>query len=158
MPNECALLLQLMQTKGIGPRSLARLLDRLEADSLSLQDFFDVKPEEMVVRFGLNAEQASSVHEHQETATQVADLLDEKGVCIVLRGSPAYPARLKSVLADKAPPVLFMAGTPDLLRQRCLGFCGARDASKGALGATVQLARALVKRGLPEDCKDALCV
>ncbi len=147
MASETVPLLQLMQTKGIGPRSLARLLDRLEHDDLSLPDFMALETEEIVARFGLNAEQACSLHANEETATQLAESLEQHAVRTVLRGSPWYPARLKTVLGDKAPPVLFLAGLPELLQRRGVGFCGARDASAEALGCAERLARTLAKQG-----------
>ncbi len=148
MASESVGLLQLMQTKGIGPRSLARLLDRLEQDNLSLRDFLVLEAEEMVARFGLNEEQVRALHANEETAAQVAELLEQHGVSTVLVGSSRYPARLKTVLADKAPPVLFMAGSPNLLQDRAVGFCGARDASEESLRCAQQLTRALAKQGI----------
>src|SRR5262245_9799380 len=123
MTTEAVPLLQLMQTKGIGPRSLARLLDRLEQDQLSLPDFMALDVEEIAARFGLNEEQACALHANHETAAQVAELLEENSIQTVLRGGASYPARLKSLLADKSPPVLFIAGTPSLLQKRGVGFC-----------------------------------
>jgi DNA processing protein len=141
-------LLQIMQTKGIGPRALSRLLDRLENDELTLQDFLRLETDDLVARFGITQEQARSIQANEETAGQVAELLDEHGVRTLMRGSSLYPARLRTALGDKAPPVLFVAGSADLLQGRGVGFCGARDASDEALRCADQMARALAKQGL----------
>src|SRR5262245_5229401 len=139
-------LLQLMQTKGIGPRSLGRLLDRLEQAGLSLDGFTALEAEEIAARFDLSEEQISSLHANLETAVQLAERLKQQGVQTVLRSDPSYPERLKTVLADKSPPVLFIAGTPSLLEKPAVGFCGARDASEQALRRAEQLAAALAKQ------------
>src|SRR5262245_4436423 len=138
MIRDSVALLQLMQTKGVGARSLARLLDLLEQDHLSLNEFVTMAPEEITARFGLKREQALSIRGNEE----IAAFLEEHNIRTVLRGDDRYPSRLKSVLRDKAPPVLFMAGTPDLLGRRGVGFCASRDASSEALRCTEQLAHA----------------
>lgn len=148
MVSEAIPLLQLMQTKGVGPRSIARVLDLLEQDQLSLHEFVELKPEEMAVRFGLKKDQAFSIQANEEIAAQMADLLDEQNIRTVMRGSSLYPSQLTEVLRDKAPPVLFVGGTLDLLKRRGVGLCGARDASDEALRCAEQIAHALAKEGL----------
>lgn len=148
MANEALVLLQLMQAKGIGPHALARLLERLEREGLSLDESSALTPEEIVARFGLTEDQACSFRDHEEAAAQLAERLEEHGVRTVRRGGPGYPGRLTAVLADKAPPVLFVAGSAGLLRQPAVGFCGARDASDEALRSAAQLAGVLAKEGL----------
>jgi DNA processing protein len=148
MTSEAVALLQLMQTKGVGPRSVARVLDVLKQDELSLTEFVAMEPADIVVRFGLKKDQASSIRDNEEPAARMAGLLEEHNIRTVLRGSSLYPAKLSAVLGDKAPPVLFMAGTPAQLDRRGVGFCGARDASDEALRCTEKLARALANKGL----------
>jgi predicted Rossmann fold nucleotide-binding protein DprA/Smf involved in DNA uptake len=148
MVTEAIPLLQLMQTKGIGPRALSRLMDRLTHDELVLHDFVRLAPKEMVDRYGLKEEQAAAIHANEQTALQVAELLGDRHIRPVLRGGSFYPARLHKVLGDQAPPALFLAGSAELLHRRGVGFCGARDASEEALRCTEQTARALTHHGL----------
>lgn len=148
MVTEAAPLLQLMQTKGLGPRSLARLLDLLAQHELSLREFVAMAPEAMVSRYGLTEEQASAIHSSGQSALQLAETLEQRHIRPVLRGTSSYPARLQSVLGDKAPPALFLAGSSTLLQRRGVGFCGARDASAEALRCTEQVAFALTEQGL----------
>lgn len=148
MITESVPLLQLMQTKGLGTRSLARIMDALAQEELSLRDFVDLTPEEMVNRFGLKEEQASGIHANEKIAIQLVETLEHRHVRPVLRGSSSYPARLQSILGDKAPPVLFLAGSLELIHRRGVGFCGARDASEEALRCTEQVALALAKHNL----------
>jgi DNA processing protein len=148
MVSESVPLMQLMQTKGVGPRSVARVLDILEHDRLSLHEFVALSPEEMTSRFGLKDEQARSVYSNEGIANQLAELLEQKHVQTVLRGTSCYPSRLKTVLGANAPPVLFLAGATELIQRRGVGFCGARDASDEALRCADQVARALAGLGL----------
>jgi DNA protecting protein DprA len=145
MVSDMIPLLQLLQTKGVGPRSLARVLTRLQEEQQSLDDFVALDPEEIARRFGLTREQAHSIRANGENAASLAELLEQQKVRTALRGGPLYPSRLDKVLGDKAPPVLFLAGTPELLRDRAVGFCGARDASDQALRCADQVARALAE-------------
>jgi DNA processing protein len=141
-------LLQLMQTKGVGPRSVARVLDLLEQDSLSLRDFVDLPVEDMAERFRLREDQARSIQANEGPAERTAEMLDSNHIRTVLRPTAAYPERLKAVLGEQAPPVLFVAGAADLLHRRGVGFCGARDASEEALRCADQVARALAQYDL----------
>src|SRR5205807_6973508 len=148
MMSESVPLLQLMQTKGLGPRSLTRVLDLLDQEQLTLADFVALDPDEMVSRYRLKSEQALSIQENEETAVKIAEQLEHHGVHVVLRGTSLYPPRLSSLLGDKAPPALFIANSPDLLQQRGVGFCGARDASEEAMRCAQQVAYALAKHEL----------
>ena len=137
-----------MQAKGIGPRALARALDRLGREQLSLHEFVGLAPNVMSERSGLTKDQARLIHENEETAERIAEQLDERRVRSIRRGTSAYPARLDDVLGDNAPPVLFVAGAAELLNRRGVGFCGSRDASELALRCCDQVARALVEHHL----------
>ena len=140
--------LQLMQTKGLGPRALSRLIDSLDQENLTPAEFVALSPKEMTGRFGLNEEQANTIRSNERIATELSELLDRHNVRLFLRNSSSYPPRLQAVLKDKAPPVLFVGGDHDLLGHRGVGFCGARDASTEALRCADQVARALVQHGL----------
>jgi DNA processing protein len=148
MVTETVPLLQLMQTKGIGPRAISRVMELLARDELSLRDFVRLAPEEMVNRYGLKEEQAAAIHANEQAALQMAELLEDRHIRAVLRGGSSYPARLQEVLGDRAPSALFLAGSAALLHRRGVGFCGARDASEEALRCTEQAARALTHHGL----------
>jgi Holliday junction resolvasome RuvABC DNA-binding subunit len=54
MTSESVAFLQLIQTKGIGPRTVARIMRRLEEDRLSLQDFLELNAHDVAARFDLS--------------------------------------------------------------------------------------------------------
>jgi DNA protecting protein DprA len=148
MATEMASLLRLMCIKGIGPRSLSKLLDRLDQQGLSLTEFLNLEAETIVAGFGLNEEQASAIVSDDGTAAQLAQRLEENGVRTVLRSDDLYPDHLKTVLQDKTPPVLFLAGSTDVLQGLAIGFCGARDASADGLQAAESFAGAVARQKL----------
>src|SRR5437899_4098093 len=131
-----------MQTKGLGPRALSRLLDALSSDDRSVGDLVNLAPEDMMSRYGLNAEQARAIHDNEHVARQLIERLEQHHIRLAVRGGADYPERLQVALKEKAPPVLFLVGSAELLRRRGVGFCGARDASSEALRSADQVARA----------------
>ena len=52
--------------------------------------------------------------------------LGQKGISVTTRISPEYPARLRDVLGDDAPLVLFYAGNADLFQKECISLVGSR--------------------------------
>lgn len=147
MANEVVPLLHLMSTKGVGPRALARILERLRREQSTLRDLMKMDAEDLVEHYGLSSEQAAYLRGDQDAAQRLAEILEEHAIRTALRGDEFYPPRLESVLADKAPPVLFLAGSPELLSRRGMGFSGARNASEEGLRRTEELAAVLAGRG-----------
>ena len=52
--------------------------------------------------------------------------LGQKGIGVTTRISPEYPARLREVLGDYAPLVLFYAGNAELFQNECISLVGSR--------------------------------
>jgi len=61
--------------------------------------------------------------------------------------SAAYPKRMKFLLADKAPNVLYALGNMDLLVEDSLGFCGSRNVSDKGLEIARDCAEQAVANG-----------
>jgi len=144
--NDQVAILQLMQTKGVGSRTLARALSKLTEEGRSAAELVAASADELM-QFGLKPHAARAVATGRGTAEKIAEELDSRGVRMLVRGYPEYPARLSRVLADEAPPVLFVAGNPALLERRAVALCGARDASEDGLRLTDEAARRLAARG-----------
>jgi DNA protecting protein DprA len=145
--NDQVAILQLMQTKGVGSRTLARALSKLTEQGRSAAELVAASADELT-EFGLKPDAARAVATGRGTAEEVAEELERRGVQMLVRDSPEYPARLSRVLTDQAPPVLFVAGNPALLERRAVAFCGARDASEDGLRLTDEAARRLAARGI----------
>jgi DNA processing protein len=123
-------------------------LNRLERERLPLPEFIELDPVQMAECSGLTRDQAQLVRASEQDAARTAEQMDDHRIRVLRSGSPAYPERLLTVLRDQAPAALFAAGAIDLLSNRGVGFCGARDASEMALRCADQVARALVKHRL----------
>jgi DNA processing protein len=138
-------ILQLMQAKGVGTRTLARTLSKLTEEGRSATELVAASADEMT-QFGLKPDTARAVGTGRGTAEKVAEELEHRGIQMLLRGTSEYPARLSRVLGDHAPPVLFAAGNLALLERQAVAFCGARDASEDGLRLTDAAARELAAR------------
>lgn len=75
--------------------------------------------------------------------------LAEAGIRILSRFDDGYPERLAGRLGSGAPPVLHLAGDPELLAQDGVGIVGSRSVGREARQAAEEVARAAVEASLP---------
>jgi DNA processing protein len=148
MVSESVAILQLLQTKGFGPRSLDRVLTVLGHEEHTLQEFIELDPDEIASKYALKKDLVESIPDSRQPALELAEQLEERGIRVVSRLHESYPRRLVKILGDKAPPVMFMAGNDQLLAKQAAGFCGARDASEEGLRCAAQASRALARHGV----------
>jgi DNA protecting protein DprA len=95
-------------------------------------------PQEAAVRFLAD----------REPTERMAQELEEKGISVLVWGSPEYPPALVPSLGDKAPPVLFTLGNRHILRKPAVGFAGSRDCSATGLAITGECAASLAHQGV----------
>ena len=76
------------------------------------------------------------------------DRLGASGIRILSRFDEGYPDRLLDRLGTAAPPVLHVAGDPDLLSADGVGIVGSRSVGREAREAAEEVARASVSAGL----------
>lgn len=139
MNAEIEVLLQLMHTKGIGPRFIDRILHTLEAEGRTIFDFAQSSDRELTTKFHLQPEMVQSFHISRDVAARECDLLRNQHIEILMKGSPKYPPRLLEVLQSAAPPVIFVRGNLELLLKPAVGFCGSRKTSSIGIEATAKL-------------------
>ena len=142
MQTESVPLLQLMQAKGIGSRSLARVLDRLEQDKVSLREFVALEPEEMV-RFDLKEDQARAIHTNEEPAVRTAELLEDHRIRTIMRSSSEYPER-SSVLGSMP---WFCLSRLAQSAPAAVGFAGHGRTEEACAGSVSRLAQHRLARG-----------
>lgn len=75
--------------------------------------------------------------------------LASRGIWLVSIAEDAYPARLRDRLADSAPPILYGAGTVELLDAGGIAIVGARDADSEAISYAEEAAAAVARSGRP---------
>jgi DNA protecting protein DprA len=136
-----------MQTRGVGPRTLQRVLSQLAGEGGTPEDLV-AAPADTLTRFGLKPEAARAVAAARGQAERLADELERQGVQMLVCGTASYPARLSRVLQGEAPPVLFLKGNTRLLERKAAAFCGARDVSEAGLRWTRDLANHLAERAV----------
>ena len=73
--------------------------------------------------------------------------LSDMGVWVLTRSELTYPCRLKKILKDKAPVVIYGSGDMGLFDICGVGIVGSRDADESGISFTKQLARACVRDG-----------
>ena len=76
------------------------------------------------------------------------DRLYSKGINVVTRASSLYPRKLKKVLKDLAPPVLFYCGNISLLDKDGIGVVGSRKVEEAHIEFTKKLVQQAVSENL----------
>ena len=124
-------LLQLLLTRGIGTRTVDRVLAAAAARG---QDWASLceGPVDAWTGLGLKPEQAAGVVQARSRAQQVAGQLESRGISLLVRGQPRYPARLVRSGAAVVP-VLFTRNNVALCERPAVAFCGSRRASAAGL-------------------------
>ena len=74
--------------------------------------------------------------------------LEDMGIWVLTRSEPLYPERLKKLLKDKAPALIYGAGDIRLFDYQAVGIVGSREVDKAGIIYTEKLARACVRDGL----------
>ena len=86
--------------------------------------------ESELLRLGCKPEEAAEILrrlDQRQLLGQYLMKLGQKGIAVTTRISPEYPLRLREVLGDRAPLVLFYAGNAELFRKSCISLVGSRQ-------------------------------
>lgn len=155
---ETAFLVALMSQRGVGPRTLARVLVDLGALDQRLGDLVRLSSGELRRRYEID--RVPSREDLGRAHRDIAEM-QARGIAILRIDDPSrfdldeddygelsYPAQLATTLGAKAPPVLFAAGELSLLARPGVGFCGSREASDRAIGAVAASASDIAKAGM----------
>jgi len=143
--NRDLAILKLMEVKGLGVKSLGRLLDRMKATGTSPEEFIFLPVPEMAKLFGVKPPIAESIQKARVARSDTYEEIVRHEVAILARSTPGYPTKLTEVLKDNAPPVLFVKGNLTVIEQKGVGFCGSRKASEKGLRVAYECAVALAK-------------
>ncbi len=121
--------LQLQAAKGFGPVLQRRILTQLSDKNLTLAEFMAASQSDWR-QTGLSATQVDALKNAKDKAKRWSERIAEQEIQVTGWLDDNYPASLRRILGDKAPPVLYMWGNLALLEKPSVGFCGARDASE----------------------------
>ena len=140
--------LQLVAARGVGEKTLARLLMLAHGTGESLADVVALKPTELAMRFGLGLSSAEALRDVREAAARTAESLERNGISMLIRYSRGYPRHLEQALGDTSPPVLFVGGDTSILDEPAVGIGGSRKASAASLTLAGDAAGILARNGI----------
>lgn len=135
---------RLQQLPGVGSATLRRILARAQRDRYAYKQFEHLDNQVLQSTYGLKLEAIERLH-NSENDKELWEKLSERGVHILVRGTPEYPERVNRVLGETAPPVLYVIGNTDILNTSSVGFCGSRKASEKGLQVAQKCARILAE-------------
>lgn len=145
--NEISLL-QLIHTRGIGDVGLRKFAEACVREKLSPDAALQKGERWLSVALGVSEDIAGNIAGAADAAIRLWDELRNQGVSVVWLGDNQYPARLKAILGNQAPAVLFLKGDARLLELPAMGFCGSRKASENGLDVTRDAAAALAAENI----------
>jgi DNA processing protein len=138
-------ILALLRLPGIGPVRANRMLARLRHEGRVLTDG---SIGETAIESLLDENQREAWSGSLEWARHALAQVQAIGGEVLAFSDGRYPRRLKDLLGDNAPPLLFVIGRVDLLEASGIGFCGSRHASEKGLATAADCADQLARQGL----------
>lgn len=113
-------------------------------------DLLACADDELSTRFGLTPDLAGRITALLRRSTAMAfalDDLDQSGIATVTPFDSQYPQRFAERLGHRAPPILHVAGTPELLDRPGVGIVGSRDVGTEAADAARAIAADAARHG-----------
>ena len=125
--------LHLAMTRGVGGRSVVRILARNDLLGRSAEEFLRLSPESFREEYRLNVRQAANLAAGKIEATaELERRLDGLGVRLLTAADAGYPALVEEFDPDP-PGVLFLYGNPRLLQAPTFAVLGSRNTPPAGL-------------------------
>lgn len=135
--NDTKYWIALEQTHGIGPAHMIEIHDALKEQNLSVADLSGLSGEEIREEFRFPEKIAEAIAGMEATLPKIEEdyfRLLESGIDVITFFSELYPARLREVLGNAIPPLLYVYGNGRLLKQKGVAVLGDKDVSdKGGM-------------------------
>lgn len=148
---------RLWNIRGVGPKRFASITQTLKDTGQAVDDLVQMSADAIKAQFGLPIHVAKAIaavgrettlRENNAKNKNTEDgVLSEKGIRVLKKEDKDYPERLKNVLGDHAPSVLYVWGNLDLLNKPVVGFCGSRYATDKGLEITADAAEQIAASG-----------
>jgi DNA processing protein len=113
--------------------------------------FLETSPEDWQQELSLTSSQIERFKKLLSQGTNVAielERLNRLGIWVTTRAESSYPIRLKKLLKQKAPMVIYGAGDINILNTEGVAVVGSRDVEKEGTLFTQRLAHQCAKEGL----------
>jgi predicted Rossmann fold nucleotide-binding protein DprA/Smf involved in DNA uptake len=138
--------------KSLGPKAWSGVEKRFGGTAVESPAGLAGMPAEAMVRdLGIPLHEAERMSALLDRAGRFAiefDRLRSRGIWAVTKADGDYPGRLRERLADGSPPVLFGAGSRDLLNMRGVGVVGSRAADEETLGYAASVGSGCARAGV----------
>lgn len=147
----CMLLLfaPIAEDKALGRSAYKRLLRALEALGTDADPEGELTERDLL-RLGSSPEEAKRILsrlDQQEALRQHLSMLSRLGITVLTRLSPEYPQRLRQVLGQNAPMLLYCAGNLELFQTRCMALVGSRQLRQPGQAFAEAAGRAMADQG-----------
>jgi DNA protecting protein DprA len=137
--------LKLQAAQGIGAATQRAVLSYLSHHKMPFEEFFNA-PHSVWKQAGLSQKQIEALTTQTPLLKQWESRLEQKGFQILGYLDEYYPERLKQILKNQVPPVLYIWGNLNLLRQPSVGFCGSRNTSEKGVAVAEDTVTQITKR------------
>ena len=127
-------------SKKIMQSSIKRPANLIQLDTSALEKLLDISH--------LEAKRIEVLLERKMILAVEIDRLKSKGIYITTRAEKNYPVRLKRILKEKCPPVIYYAGDINLSSFNSMAIVGSRNADHNSADFTGRLARRCVESGI----------
>ena len=128
----------------IGRKRKNEILQSLLSENLAVNELFDLDHKELKEKLELSEKELDTLTQVQQNLSNISflteDILDQ-GFEIISILNKDYPEKYKNRLKHNAPPVLFIKGNLDILKQGAISVVGSRNASKTSLEFTQNIAK-----------------
>ncbi len=148
--EQTVLNLMLLETPGIGAKTLAAVLRRNAVARRTPDQFLGLSPESLAEEYGIRrasaARLAIEIRRRREESELQARWLARNGISLVTLLDATYPVRLSERL-DELPPALFLYGKVELLGGKLFSIANSNGAPEEALAAADSATEYAVESG-----------
>ncbi len=141
---EIPCLMALTHTQGWKYEQINNIIAKIKGNSkCSIAEFFGLSLYEWSERFGLSKKETVHLENVKKEIPKYSFLAEDlfaQGYEIIPVNSPEYPETLKQNLGSRSPPILYVKGNKNLLKEKSVAIVGSRDASEIALKFTDNIA------------------
>jgi len=117
---------------------------------ITIEDFFHLSPKEWKIKFNLSEKDIVELNNAKSEIANhsfLAEDMMEQGYEILPLNSPEYSKTLKDNLkAKQAPPVLYIKGNKQILKENSIAIVGSRQAADVSLNFTDNIAKLASKQ------------
>ena len=144
--------IRLLQVENVGPKGFNKILTFLKQENKNIADLFELSVKELRALLGKvkmsRVDPVKILKSHDVNFDELIDTLEEKQIKVITLEDSNYPANVKKVLAENAPPLLYAYGNLALLDKKALAIVGSRHASEESVNVAQSIARLMVQRDI----------